>query len=420
MELLQQVRLIDPTQGIDRLSDISIAAGKIKAISPKIAEYPSDTQIISGEGLIVGTGLVDLYSHTQEPGNESRESLSNLIEAAKAGGFVRVGILPDTIPRIDNIEVLAAIKSKSALLDPSVELCFWGAASEDTVAKQMNELDRLKSETIGYSDRFNLGNLNLFKQLLEYVRPWQKPIAIALDRNELVGDGVVREGEASIRYGMPGNPGFSESAIIAAAIEIVASIPNPVHIMRISTKRGVELIADAKKRNIPITASTSWMHLLWDSEAVGSFDPNLRLEPPLGDKKDREALIFGIKQGTIDAIAIDHQAYTYEEKTVPFGLAPPGAIGLEMALPLLWQELVETGKLSALELWQALSTNPLLCLQQKPLEISLERDANFILFDTKKTWIANRENLKSPASNTPYFNREITGKVIKIMSHKEQ
>ena len=222
----------------------------------------------------------------------------------------------------------------------------------------MNELGDLRSGVIGFASNYSLSNLDLFKQTLEYVQSWQKPIAIALSQNELVGDGVVREGEISIRYGMSGNPGFSEAAIIAAVLEIVAEIPTAVHIMRVSTKRGVELIADAKSRGIPVTASTTWMHLLWDSSAVASYDPNLRLEPPLGNIKDRSALIAGVKQGIIDAIAIDHRAYTYEEKTVPFAQAPPGVIGLELALPLLWQKFVASGQWSALELWQALSSRP--------------------------------------------------------------
>ena len=416
MELLQQLRLIDPTKGIDRLSDVLIADGQIQAIAPSITEYPDRTKIMSGEGSIIGTGLVDLYSHTQEPGHEARESLSNLCQAATAGGFVRVGILPDTVPRIDNVEILNALEQKSNLLCSPSPLSFWSGASVDSSPRQINELAQLRSRAIGFYDRFNLSNLNLLRQLLEYIQPWQKPLAIALDRNELAGDGVVREGETSIRYGMSGSPGFSEAAIIAAVLEIVAEIPTPVHIMRVSTKRGVELIADAKQRNIPITASTTWMHLLWNSDAIGSYDPNLRLEPPLGEQKDRETLILGIKQGIIDAIVIDHQAYTYEEKTVPFAQAPPGVIGLEIAFPLLWHQLVETQKLSALELWQALSTNPLLCLQQKPFEISTQQNTNFILFDTQKTWIANRANFKSPATNTPYWEKEITGKVIRTVA----
>jgi dihydroorotase len=419
MELLQQVRLIDPTQGIDRLSDLLIVEGKIKAIAESITEYPDQTKITNGKGSIVGTGLVDLYSHAQEPGNEGRESLLNIMQAASSGGFTQVGILPDTTPRINRVEILNALQQKSDLIaqQQSSQLKFWGAASLDNSRQQLSELAELKPKIIGYSDRFNFSNLSLFKQLLEYVQPWQKTVAISLEQNELTADGVIREGETSIRYGMSGNPRFSESAIIAAVLEIVAEIPTPVHIMRVSTKRGVELIADAKQRNISVTASTTWMHLLWDSSAVGSYDPNLRLEPPLGEEKDQEALIVGIKQGIIDAIAIDHQAYTYEEKTVPFGLAPSGVVGLEFALPLLWEQLVATQKLSALELWQALSTHPSICLQQKPSQILPEQNANLILFDPQKTWIANSETLKSPATNTPYYQQQIIGKVIKTVTN---
>lgn len=416
MELLQQVRVIDPSQGIDRPKDVLIVDRKIQEIGDRISEYPERTQLISGQNLILGTGLVDLYSHSAEPGNETRESLSDLISAAAAGGFTQVGILPDTTPPIDNKEVLNALQHQSLTMQsqqPLPQLHFWGAASTSNIPKQMNQLGEFQAEAIGFYDRYNLGNLNSFRQLLEYVRPWQKTIAVALDRNELTGNGVVREGAASIRYGMSGNPDFSESAAIAAVLEIVAQIPTPIHIMRVSTARGVELIADAKKRNIPVTASTTWMHLLWDADAVGSYNPNLRLEPPLGNKADREALITGIKEETIDAIAIDHQAFTYEEKTVPFGLAPPGVIGLEIALPLLWQQLVITQKLTALELWKALSSNPCRCWQRSPLAISPKQNTQLILFDPNKTWIANQNNLKSSAANTPYYNQQITGKVIK-------
>ncbi|MGL5076278.1 MAG: dihydroorotase, partial [Waterburya sp.] len=336
MELLQQVRVIDPSQGIDRLADVLIIEGKIKGIADRLTDYPPETEIISGNDLILGTGLVDLYSHSSEPGYESRESLLNLVQAAAAGGFTQVGILPDTTPRINNSEVLAALNQKSSYLSsPKLQLPqlgFWGEASQASTSKQMSELGEMKSGVIGFSDRFNLGNLNLFRQILEYLQPWQITLAIALNHNELAGEGAIREGFDSIRYGMSGIPGFSEAAIIAAVIEIVAAIPTPVHIMRVSTKRGVELIADAKARGIPITASTTWMHLLWSSEAVGSYDPNLRFEPPLGDQDDQAALITGVQQGIIDAIAIDHQAYTYEEKTVPFALAPPGVMGLQLAL----------------------------------------------------------------------------------------
>ncbi|MBE9044202.1 dihydroorotase [Pleurocapsales cyanobacterium LEGE 10410] len=419
MELLRQVRVIDPVQKIDRLADVSIAEGKIQAIADQITDYPAQTQIISGAGLVLGTGLVDLYSHSGEPGNEARETLLDLAQAAAAGGFTQVGILPDTVPSIDNAEILAALNQKSQSLiakglDISLpDLNFWGA-SYNSNNRQLNELGELKADVIGFTGNYSLGNLNILRQVLEYVQSWQKTVAIALNQNELTGSGVVREGKTSIRFGMSGNPGFSEAAIIAAVLEIVAEIPTNVHIMRVSTKRGVELIADAKARGIRVTASTTWMHLLWDSEAIASYEPNLRLEPPLGESADQAALIDGVKQGIIDAIAIDHQAYTYEEKTVPFALAPPGVIGLELALPLLWQRFVNTKEWSALELWQALSHGPGQCLQQSAKAIAPEQAAELVLFDPQTTWSVNRNNLKSPAANTPWYEQQIPGQVIKI------
>ncbi len=422
MELLQQVRVIDPSQGIDRLADVLIIEGKIKAIADHLTDYSLDTEIILGNDLILGTGLVDLYSHSSEPGYESRESLLNLAQAAAAGGFTQVGILPDTTPSIANGEVLAALNQKSSYLtSPRLELPqlgFWGEASQTSSSKQMNELGEMKSGVIGFSDRYNLSNLNLFRQVLEYLQPWQITLAIALNQNELAGEGAIREGFASIRYGMSGIPGFSEAAIIAAVIEIVAAIPTPVHIMRVSTKRGVELIADAKARGVSVTASTTWMHLLCKSEAVGNYDPNLRLEPPLGDKNDQAALITGVRQGIIDAIALDHQAYTYEEKTVPFALAPPGVIGLQLALPLLWQKFVSSGMWTALELWQALSSRPRHCLQQQPRAIAPEQAANLVLFDPQAVWLANQDHLYSPATNSPWYNQQINGKVIKTWNER--
>ena len=419
MELLQQVRVIDPTRKTDRVSDVLIAQGQIETISDHITDYPSQAELISGSGLILGPGLVDLYSHSGEPGNEARETLLALAQGAAAGGFVQVGVLPDIVPKIENSAVLTAISSKSDFLHNTsptqalARLCFWGSASQTQGAKQMNELGEFKTEVIGFTDRYSLSHLNLFKQVLEYIQPWQKTIAIALHCNELSGDGVVREGIASTRYGMPGNPGFSEAAIIAAVLEIVAAIPTPVHIMRVSTQRGVELIAQAKARGVPVTASTTWMHLLWNSKAIGSYDPNLHLEPPLGDREDQVALVTGIKEGVVDAIAIDHQAYTYEEKTVAFALSPPGVIGLELALPLLWQELVESGQLSALELWQALSSNVRSCLQQEPQIIAPKQNIDLVLFATQETWLADGNTLNSPAANTPYYNQAITGRVVK-------
>lgn len=421
MKLLQQVRIVDPVQQVDRLADILIVEGKVELIAEEITNY-SQAAIVKPSGFILGSGLVDLYSHSGEPGNEARETLFDLAQAATAGGFTQLGILPDTIPSLDTVEAITAAKQKSNCLSAAhqdlsfPQINFW-IASSDVDNQKMNALGELQAETIGFYGSYGLNNLHVLRQILEYIQPWQKTVAIALNQNELAQGGVIREGAASIRYGMTGNPSFSEAAIIAAVLEIVAEIPTTVHIMRVSTKRGVELIADAKARGVNVTASTTWMHLLWNSNALGSYDPNLRLEPPLGNQQDQIALAQGIKQGIIDAIAIDHHAYTYEEKTVAFAQAPPGVVGLELALPLLWQRFVESGEWSALELWQALSSRPRQCLQQVSKAIAPGQAADLVLFDPEQKWVANRDTLHSPAANTPWYNQEITGKVIKTWTN---
>lgn len=421
MELLQQVRVIDPSGSKDIQADVLIIEGKIAAIESRITDYPPATEIRDAQNLILGTGLVDLYSHSGEPGNEIRETLKNLAASAAAGGFTQVAILPDTIPAINNPNVLAAMVHKGHYLQNNSpnqlpQINFWGAISQNVATKQMNELANLRADAVGFTDSFNLNNLNLLKQVLEYVKPWQKPVAIALSDNELTGNGVVREGNAAIRYGLTGNPGFSEAAAIAAVLEIVDYIGTPVHIMRVSTERSVELIASAKQRGVPVTASTTWMHLLFNSDDISGYDPNLHLEPPLGNQNDLIALTEGVKQGIIDAIAIDHHAYTYEEKTVAFAQAPSGVIGLQLALPLLWQRFVSSGEWSAVELWQALSSRPRQCLQQSIISTIPQHSAELILFDPQQTWIANSNNLKSPAANTPWYNREITGCIVQLGS----
>jgi len=282
--------------------------------------------------------------------------------------------------------------------------------------QQMTELAELAavSGVAGFTDAQPLENLVLVRRLLEYLKPLGKPVALWPCHRQLRENGVMREGFDAIRFGLPSVPPIAETSALAALLEIVEFIGTSVHIMRVSTARSVDLIRDAKARGLPITASTTWMHLLLDTNAVSNYDPNLRLEPPLGNPDDANALLRGVQQGVLDVIAIDHTPYTYEEKTVAFAAAPPGAIGLELALPLLWHNLVETGEWSALELWRVLSTRPAECLQQIPAAIAPNRQAEMTLFDPYLSWTVERHTLKSRSINTPWLGQKLSGRVVQF------
>ncbi|MEH1815106.1 MAG: dihydroorotase [Nostoc sp.] len=452
-ELLQKVRVIDPVSEIDELFDVLIADGYIREVASHISDISSDTQIRDCQGLVLGPGLVDLYSHSGEPGFEERETLSSFLQAAAAGGFTRVSILPDTSPVIDNPALVAQLQQKGAegqrgreaegqrgreaegqrgreaegqrgrgaekSLSPLLPcssaplLHLWGAITLDVAGKQMTELADLASAgVVGFTDGKPLENLALVRRVLEYLQPLGKPVAFWPSDRQLTANGVMREGTDALRFGLPPIPASAETTAIAAMLELVATIGTPVHIMRVSTARSVELIASAKAAGLPITASTTWMHLLLDTKAVKSYHTSLHLDPPLGNPRDVAALRAGVRAGAIDAIAIDHTPYSYEEKVQAFAEAPAGAIGLELALPLLWQYLVETEEFTALELWRALSTNPAECLGQKVSAILPHQPAELTLFDPQQTWKVERKSLYTLSQNTPWLGQQLKGHVL--------
>lgn len=426
LSLLQQVRLLDPVASTDQVADVLIDDGVIQSISPHLSEIPADAQVQPCDGQILAPGLVDLYSHSGEPGFEERETLTSLMQAAIAGGFTRLNLLPDTHPAIDNPTTVAWVTSKTQSIPqrPTPHLSCWAALTLGTGGQQMTELLELaQADITGFTDGKPITNLTLLRRLLEYAQPLNRTIALSACDPGLAGSGIVREGVNSMRFGLPGIPVMAETAPLSAILECVADIGTPVHLMRISTARSVEIIRLAKSRGVPVTASTTWLHLLLDTESLASYDPSLRLDPPLGNPEDRAAIAQAVKEGVIDAIAVDHTPYTYEEKTVSFGEAPPGAIGLELALPLLWQAFVATEQWSALELWRSLSSRPAECLGQKLTAMqalsnakgaSSKAPSGFVLFDPNQTWNAVPQSLQTRSNNTFWLNKPLTGKVLQV------
>lgn len=435
-EWLRQVRVIDPLSKTDQIADVWVVDGVIKAIASPEDTPPEDIDApdiisINQPGLVLAPGLVDLYSHSGEPGYESRETLKSLAEGAIAGGFSRLTLLPDTHPVLDNPASIEQIRQHIQTLDRAPFVGVWGALTQEVAGDRMAELgDLAAADVVGFADGVPLQNSILLRRVLEYGQVFGKPIALWPCDRHLAGGGSAREGTTSIQLGLIGNPAISETTALAALLEAIAGHqhelgddgethdeidhPAPVHIMRVSTARSVELIRSAKARGLPITASTTWMHLLWSVDDLERYDSSLRLDPPLGRSHDQAALIQGVNDGVIDAIAIDHSPYSYEEKTVAFSDAPPGAIGLELALGILWNQFVASGSWTALELWTALSLQPALCLNQSPPTLIVGQPAEMVLFDPETSWQITSHTLKSQSSNTPWLGKSIQGKVLKI------
>ncbi|MEB3233569.1 MAG: hypothetical protein VKJ64_21350, partial [Leptolyngbyaceae bacterium] len=378
--LFQHIHILDPVAMTDRVGAVLLVGGTLHllhqeqlgtegginavSLADEVAQslaaqnfQVEDIDIVDAHGWVAAPGLVDLYSHSGEPGFESRETAATLAQSALAGGFTRLGILPDTQPVLDNPGAIARLHQIFTGLDIAPLVYFWGALTHGLAGTQMTELGELAAmgdtpfgvtandrlPLAGFSDGQPLDNPALLHRLLDYGRTLNQPIALYPQSLTLADGGVAREGRIATQLGLPQQMAIAETSALSLILDCVAATQTPVHIMRVSTAASVELIAAAKERGLPVTASTTWMHLLFSTTALSGYDPNLRVEPPLGNPDDQAALLAGLKSAVLDAIAIDHTPYTYEEKTVPFALAPPGVIGLQCALSLLWQGLVQTG-----------------------------------------------------------------------------
>ncbi|MEL6938516.1 MAG: dihydroorotase [Cyanobacteria bacterium J06598_1] len=415
-ELIKQAFLVTAAAELvdaEGRGDVLIEEGQIVAIAPSINDRPPETAILDASGQFLGPGLIDLYSQSGEPGHEPRETRDSLRAAAAAGGFTRVGLLPNTNIVTDSVEAIAAIQKGNTSSLP--QLLPWCAITLGTQGEQLSELGELaEAGALGFTDGVPIANTALLRRLLEYARPLQKTLALWPCDLQVAGGGVAREGADALRLGLVGVSAIAETTAIATLLEYIVEVPARVHIMRVSTARGVELIRQAKARNLPVTASVAWHHLLFDTQDLETYNPSLRHSPPLGRPADRQALIEGVAEGVIDAIAIDHSPYTYEEKTVSFDAAPPGAIGLELALPILWQTFVETRQWSALRLWECLCDRPAKCLNLTPGKLEINVPAELTLFDPRARWNVTAQNLKSLAYNTPWAGKTIQGKVSKL------
>ena len=415
--LIQQGRLVDPASGLDQVGDLAISAGRITAIGDVPADFAPD-RTIDARGLIVAPGLVDLAARLREPGHEHEGMLESELAAAAAGGVTSVVCLPDTDPTLDEPGLVEMLKLRARKLS-RCRLFPLGALTRGLKGETLTEMAELvEAGCIGFSQaEVAIKDTLVLQRAMQYAATfgytvWLRP------QDPWLGKGVAASGSVATRLGLSGVPVTAETIALHTLIDLVRATGTRVHLCRISSAAGVELVRQAKAQGLPITADVSINSLLLTDIDIGYFNPSMRVNPPLRQVRDRDALQAALADGTLDALVSDHTPVSEDEKTLPFGEAEPGATGLELllSLALKWSGADATDSPDAASLRRALSV-----VTQGPLKVlgdslgSLASSAgrlteggvaDIVIFDPAARWTVQPDALVSQGKHTPFAFRD--------------
>lgn len=411
--LIKNGRVIDPASKLDKVTNIFIADGKIKAIGTKT---PRADKTIDAKGLIVAPGLIDMHVHLREPGMEAEETIASGVSAAVAGGFTSIACMPNTDPVVDNeaSTEFVYLQAKRANLANVFPI---GAITKGSLGEQLAEMGQMvRGGAVGFSDDGNpVKSAEVFRRALEYSKMFDKAVIDHCEDKDLTQNGVMNEGRLSMVLGLPAMPGIAEEIIVNRDIRLARVTNGQLHITHVTTARSVELVRQAKQEGIKVTGEVTPHHFTLTDECVRSFDPNFKMNPPLRTRDDLKALREGLKDGTIDVIASDHAPHSPEEKDVEFSQAPFGVIGMESMLPLVVTELVEKKVLSWPEAIAKLTINPARILGIAKGTLKIGKDADITIIDPRKNWTINPDKFKSKSRNCPFAGWKVKGKAIKTI-----
>jgi len=411
--LIKNGRLVDPASGLDQIGDLAISGGRITSIGAVSADFTPD-RTVDASGLVVAPGLVDLAARLREPGHEHEGMLESELAAAAAGGVTSVVCLPDTDPTLDEPGLVEMLKLRARKLS-RCRLFPLGALTRGLKGESLTEMAELtEAGCIGFSqadapvkDTLVLNRAFQYAATFGYT-VWLRP------QDAWLGKGVAASGSVATRLGLSGVPVSAETIALSTIIELVRATGVRVHLCRLSSAAGVELVRQAKAQGLPITADVSINSLLLTDVDIGYFNPAMRLTPPLRQGRDRDALQLGLADGTLDALVSDHNPISDDEKMLPFGEATPGATGLELllSLSLKWAGADAGGELSPAALRQALSVvtcGPVKVLGEALGSLASSAGrlvqggvADICVFDPKVHWRVERDRLVSQGKFTPY------------------
>jgi dihydroorotase len=409
--LFRNARLLDPASGIDRVGSLLVQAGKIAAIDPPAR--PEDTEVVDCRGACVAPGLVDMRVQLREPGAEHQETLATGSAAAAAGGVTTMVALPNTTPPVDDIAPVEFIARRAREIR-GTRIFTYGAVTRGLAGKELTEFGLLSAYgAVAFTDGLKaVGDAQVMRRALSYAATFDLLIVQHPEEPALAAGGMMNEGEIATRLGLSGITPAAEAIMVERDLRLAEITGGRLHFAHVSTAEAIAAIRRAKARGHRITCDTAPTYFALNETAVGDYRTFAKLSPPLRSEDDRRAVVEGLADGTIDAIASDHAPHDQDSKRLPFPAAASGIVGLETLLPLSLA-LYHNGHLPLLDVVKKLTTAPAKLLKLNAGSLSAGAPADLVLFDLDRPWKIQVEEFRSKCKNSPFDGRPVQGRALR-------
>ena len=407
--LLRNGHLVDPSQAIDGVTDIRIENGVVSEVGPDLPEQDGE-EIFDLSGCYVMPGLIDTHVHLRDPGQEESEDLESGSKAAIAGGFTTVVAMPNTFPVVDNVPIVRYIKDKSARLGYA-DVLPTAAITKGQEGQEITEIGFLRDAgVIAFTeDGKAVAISGILRKAMTYSKPYDVLFMSHCEDKDLKGAGCMNAGALATEMGLGGIANEVEDIIIMRDIMLAKMTGVRLHIQHLSTASGLELVREAKAKGLPVTCEVTPHHLFLTEDAVRGYNTDAKVAPPLRTAADNEALINGLKDGTITCIGTDHAPHSSDKKDVEFERAANGISSIEIAFPLIWTHLVETGRFTLSEIVSIMSCNPAELLRIDRGSLSVGKVADVLIFDPETERAVNPQEFYSKGKNCPYIGEVLRG-----------
>lgn len=412
--MLKNAHVVDPQVGLDEVCDVLVRDGRIVEVGHGLAMEKGEEVDLTDKVLV--PGLVDMHVHLREPGYEQKEDIASGTRAAAHGGFTAVCAMPNTDPVIDNAVGVEYVKARAEQVG-KCRVIVAGACTkglEGEILAEMGDMCAHGAKAFT-DDGHGIQDAGMMRRVMDYASQFDRVVMAHCQDDSLVGEGQVNEGVASTRLGMFGWPAEGEELEIMRDIALCRLTGCPLHIQHITTARGLEMVRAAKAEGLPVTCEVTPHHLFLTEDAIDDAYPtSLKVNPPLRTEADTQALIAGVADGTVDAIATDHAPHADWEKDREFELAPFGMVGLETALSLVLTNLVEPGTIDYARLVELMAVNPRAILREEPVRIEAGSAADLTVIDPQAAWTVERDGFYSKAGNSGFLGFELTGRATDV------